>query len=285
MAFGGEGFEGIRDSDEDMRKPMGFLLAAVVGIAGVSALYLSWGGAWRGEPNPCVAAGTCYCEAFRPGWIKQPANTWSCLGFVLAGMLVGWRAVHREGGDDSSPNLMRAIGFFPVFYAALVSLIGPCSMFLHASMTRWGGMIDGISMDLHIVFVISYAVMRLTRSDSPRLFALLYGPAMAILISGKIQGWAAREIVFFLLVIAAVAFEVAVMRTRKDLTRDRAWLWCSMGGMVVAVAVWMLSLDDGPLCVPDSLIQGHAVWHLLCAGAAGMLYLYYESERPAQAGI
>lgn len=261
----------------------GFWLAAAAGILGIAALYASWGGAWRGEPNPCVAAGTCYCEALRPGWIKQPSNTWSCLGFVLAGMLVGWRAGRPRMEDGPSGNLMRAIGFFPAFYAALVSLIGPCSMFLHASMTRWGGIVDGLSMDLHIVFVISYALMRLARSESPRLFLLMYAPAMAILAAGKFQGWAAREIVFFLLVITAVVFEVAVMRSRTDLTRDRGWLWAAMGSMVVALAVWMLSLDDGPLCVPDSPLQGHALWHLLCAGAAGMLYLYYDSERPALA--
>lgn len=261
----------------------GFWLAAAAGILGIAALYASWGGAWRGEPNPCVAAGTCYCETFRSGWIKQPANTWSCLGFVLAGMLVGWRAGRPRRGAGVPENLMRAIGFFSAFYAGLVSLIGPCSMFLHASMTRWGGIVDGLSMDFHIVFVISYAVMRLVRSEAPKLFLLLYLPSMAILAAGKFQGWAAREIVFFLLVIAAVGFEVAVMRTRTDLTRDRGWLWGAMGLMVVALAVWMMSLDEGPLCVPDSLLQGHAVWHLLCAGAAGMLYLYYESERPVRA--
>ena len=33
------------------------------------------------------------------------------------------------------------------------------------------------------------------------------------------------------------------------------------------------------LCSPESLLQGHAAWHLLCAGATVCLYGYALSER------
>jgi hypothetical protein len=39
------------------------------------------------------------------------------------------------------------------------------------------------------------------------------------------------------------------------------------------------SRTGGFLCDPDSLLQGHAVWHLLCAGTTGSIYLYHRSER------
>jgi hypothetical protein len=31
------------------------------------------------------------------------------------------------------------------------------------------------------------------------------------------------------------------------------------------------------VCDPDGLLQGHAVWHILTAASAGLLYLYYRS--------
>ena len=34
---------------------------------------------------------------------------------------------------------------------------------------------------------------------------------------------------------------------------------------------------------PDEhqLLQGHAAWHLLCAAASGLIWLYWRTERPA----
>lgn len=52
---------------------------------------------WPGGPNACVAADACYCEALRPGWARQPANTWSCLAYVLAGLLAAIDGAARIG--------------------------------------------------------------------------------------------------------------------------------------------------------------------------------------------
>ena len=47
---------------------------------------------WLG---PDVGRGDGFCEAVRPGWIRQPANTWSNLAFVIAGLAVAWYAADR----------------------------------------------------------------------------------------------------------------------------------------------------------------------------------------------
>ena len=46
--------------------------------------------------------------------------------------------------------------------------------------------------------------------------------------------------------------------------------------MLVAFTIWLLS--NAGWCDPDSLLQGHAAWHLLCAVAAYWLYRLYASE-------
>jgi hypothetical protein len=50
--------------------------------------------------------------------------------------------------------------------------------------------------------------------------------------------------------------------------------------LLVAFVVWSLGKDGGPLCDPQSLLQPHAVWHLLDALAAWLLFRYYASSRP-----
>ena len=38
------------------------------------------------------------------------------------------------------------------------------------------------------------------------------------------------------------------------------------------LVVWALSRTGGPWCYPASLLQGHALWHVLAAVAVGLLY-------------
>ena len=47
--------------------------------------------------------------------------------------------------------------------------------------------------------------------------------------------------------------------------------------MVVAFAIWNASQHG--LCDPRSLLQGHAVWHLLGAASAYLLFRLWASER------
>ena len=47
--------------------------------------------------------------------------------------------------------------------------------------------------------------------------------------------------------------------------------------MLVAFAIWNASQHG--LCDPQSLLQGHAVWHLLGAVSAYLLFRLWASER------
>jgi hypothetical protein len=50
----------------------------------------------------------------------------------------------------------------------------------------------------------------------------------------------------------------------------------SLASILVAFAIWNAS--KAWLCQPYSLVQGHAIWHLLGAVSAYFLYRYYASE-------
>ena len=50
----------------------------------------------------------------------------------------------------------------------------------------------------------------------------------------------------------------------------------------VAFAIWIMD-QQGTLCVPDSLVQGHAIWHLLGALSIWLNFSYYRSERSSGA--
>lgn len=255
-------------------------LPLLIGIIGITMLYALYtvGGGWQGGPDGCIAASRCFCEGFRDYlWTKQPANTWSNLSFILVGMAIGVRAGRRPHVEG---NLMCSTDFYPVLYASLVSFLGPGSMALHASMTRWGGLVDSWSMFVYIMFAVFYAAARLRREYSPKIFVLCFVSASIVLSAFRIPDILDTELLFGISIVAAIGLEIAVSRSRKDLTRDSRGLWGAALLFLTAFAIWLPSNDGGPLCTPDSLFQGHVLWHMLTALSAGSLYLYYESERP-----
>ena len=73
----------------DLRPVVAAGVTAVLSLALVVAA-ARWG--WLG---PDVGRGSGFCEAATTGWVRQPVNTWSNLGFVVAGLAVAWHAGDR----------------------------------------------------------------------------------------------------------------------------------------------------------------------------------------------
>jgi hypothetical protein len=234
---------------------------------------------WPGAPNGCLAQDACYCEAPRSGLVRQPANTVSNLGFVAVGLAVA--AAHgrlRARGGAAGGNALTSGTLTPTLCALSIALLGPGSMFLHASLTGWGGRVDVLSMYLWASFAIAHAARRALALSEPGFLALFAGLFAASAWS-KLATSLSSDLVFGLLIGAFGASEGAVWR-RRALRQERRWLALAALCFGVGFALWLPSRrGDGALCDPDSLLQGHAAWHLLCAGAAGAIWLYWRSER------
>lgn len=252
--------------------------AAAAALAGLGAFAALAAVGFPGEVRETVP----FCEGLRPGAIKQPANTWSNLGFVVVGLLVAWRADRDRralaAGADLPRNPLTTAALEPAVLAVVIVLLGPGSMCLHGANTWWGGKVDMLSMYLWIGFPVAYGARR------------VLGLGRRAFLAGLVGLWAALTLALFLLphtlhvfgalVVAVVGLE-AWATWRAGLVHDRRWLAAAVGAFLLAFGLWFPSRTDGPLCDPGSLLQGHAAWHLLCAAAIGALYLYYRSERAA----
>lgn len=238
-------------------------LVVLAANAAAVALLAVWAAAgWPGSPNPCLETDACFCEAFRPGWLRQPSNTLSNLGFIIVGFALAFRA--RTG---------RAL-----FFAVLISLLGPGSMALHASMTHWGGVADVCSMFLFIAFPLVHNATRL--APGGRLgFGALYSFLGAGLVALEFIQYRNANLGFGLLLGAFLSSEAAVKAAGRSAERDPRWLAAAAACFFLGLALWIPSRrPDGALCAPGSWLQGHAAWHLLCALAAVALYRYLEPE-------
>ena len=250
-------------------------------VTAVVSLALTVAAARYGWLGPDVGRGRGFCEADSGGWVVQPVNTWSNLGFVVAGLVIAAHAADRA-------RLGLTMGAHPglaVTFAVVVVLLGPGSMAMHATQTRLGGHLDLLSMFLVSGFALAYAVMRLVRRG-PELFAVLFPVlvviGMVVLLTGgrvpfvRHSGNAA----FAVMILLAVAVEV-VLWLRRDPRQDAAFGVASVATLLVAYTVWQFGRRGHAWCEPESLLQWHGVWHVLCAVAAYLMFRHDTAERPA----
>jgi hypothetical protein len=89
---------------------------------------------------------------------------------------------------------------------------------------------------------------------------------------------------FGVLIVFAILLELATRhRCRQQTTTTLSYLAAAVVAFLAAYAAWLPSRTGFPLCYPESLWQGHALWHILCAASVGFVYLYGRSERRAEA--
>lgn len=249
-------------------------VTAAVALASVGLLALAVGQGWLGAD---VGRGDIFCEAARPGPVRQPANTFSNLGFVVAGLLVAWRA----GRTDLIGAVLPRHPGTATAYACTVVLLGPGSAAMHATQTAAGGHLDVLSMYVLASFAVAYALMRWFARDRLFLVQVFSLGVAGCELVGSYGGHVplvtyAGNLAFGTLLLLTVALEVAL--ARRDGTRtDLRWGAAAVATMLVAFAIWTASRHGW--CDPHSLAQGHAAWHLLGAVAAYLLFRLWASER------
>jgi hypothetical protein len=247
-------------------------------------LSLNWIASSRDDS--CVADHDCHCEALLVGVkkIKQPINTWSDLGFVAGGLIIFYLIGQDRLSGTPAPNPMRETSLFSITYGLLAIYLGPGSMFYHASIKKWGGWADNMSMVLWTTFLVVYVFARgipLPDSLAVIIFLVIVSISGAIIwfvegsgkyiFGGLVAVWGVLEIIL-LIVQATGGALMGLHRTE--------WGYLVGAGLsfLVAVIVWTYSKDGKPWCRPYSVAQGHAVWHILSALSAYFIFLYLRSE-------
>jgi len=248
----------------------------IVAVSTLGAFFALGLGGWPGE---FVGAGGMFCEAFRSTWVKQPANTWSNLGFMAAGLWMTSQLDRLPTASSIGRNVFTGSRALPVLYAAAVVWLGPGSMLMHGSGRAWGATADVLSMLLYIFFPTAYAGVRCFGGGA-RAFLYSYGGLVVFLGVPYVFGWLpiSGSAMYVVMIPLFVVFEAVGARRRPEVARQ--WRQLGVAGVCFfsALAIWRLSHTGAPLCDPHSWLQGHAIWHLLCAGATVAIYLFYVTE-------
>lgn len=211
----------------------------------------------------CLAT-RCFCEAVHTTGLAQPVNAWSSLAFVVAGIIVllpTGEPAHRE-------RVLRIL-----LGCALVA-VGGASFGFHATLTRLGEFLDTWTMAALATVVLGGALVR-RGFGRPRVMVLL-GLALVAMLVRVLWTWPeTRRVVFGVILAVAVALEIARTRTPVAAFQPQRWLWIALGLLTAAYGIWLLDVTR-TWCDPTSLVQPHAIWHVVGAGAAWCLARHYD---------
>lgn len=243
-------------------------LSAIGVLAALSALGPDWSAY---APASCTAT-HCFCEAPRAGaLVVQPAATWSSFGYVLVGFAMIVLAGGRDWASAMPPVAARTLGVTAI-------VVGVGSALMHATLTLWGQFLDVVGMYLIGSFQLVWALARWRRIGDRRAI-VVYGALCAVLIAALVVLPEVRRWLFAVLLIGAIGVEMVFARPQRPGARVAYFLW-GLVVMGIAFGIWILD-QNGIVCAPHSLWQGHALWHLLGATSLGLLFAYYRSERGA----
>ena len=182
--------------------------------------------------------------------IAQPANFWSSFAFIAVAILLWFK-----GG--------------PRLFAVALFLVGAGSAAYHGSLTFAGQVADMSGMYFVATFAILHGLERKGRITG-RDAAIGFAVSNAVLIYGQVMWPDARRYVFAALIVA-----ILIAERGSGWSRQLKW---AILIFAAGFAFWVLDKTH-VLCAPESLAQGHAVWHLAGAAAAWLLYEHLRMVR------
>ncbi len=244
------------------------LTAAAAAV--VSLLLLALGPDWSVYAPASCTTTRCFCEMPRTGMlVLQPSNSWSSYGYAFAGMLM--IVLSRGAGWRSAFNRDAA-----AFFGVTAIIVGLGSVLLHATLSLWGQFFDVTGMYFTVGFMLVCALARWGNWSRQRS-VLVYTGLLAVLLALLYEVPEVRRWLFAAILIAAIAAELVLARPLRSGVRTGYYV-AGIATKALAFTIWNLD-QRGLVCQPDSLVQGHAAWHLLGATALWLTFLYYRSEQ------
>lgn len=198
-----------------------------------------------------------FCEEQLCGFVVEPANTWSNIGYLITAILI-FRSTKVQ--NKRVRNL----------FLISVSVLFIGSTFFHLSGTLVGKLIDVGAMLFLSMTILTFSVQR--------FFSLKEIHANLFYVIGvSLSLWYLLETrlgapLFALQLFIATILEFILKR--KNLSLDMSKIRMSILVLISAFCFWLLDFKK-ILCHPGNhFLTGHAMWHLLAAVA---IWIYYQS--------
>jgi hypothetical protein len=213
-----------------------------------------------------------WCEATMMGYVTEPANTWSNLVYIFAGLFL----FRRDKGTHRLVQLM----------PWALMMLGLLSGFYHATnawITQLGDFV-GMFMVASIPLLINLEKGGLKKAGSFSTYFLVITLSTIMTIVGHLAHLPIQGMIglFFGMVLVS---EMILMKTSP--LKSYKHLFLTLASFAVAISFSALDVSR-TMCDPHNhIIQGHALWH--CFSALGVFfadsYARESSSRSEKPGI
>ena len=302
---------------------------ALVAVFFTFSLFIVFGYNGWGTPaanEQAIGEISRWCERVSGGFFREPANTLGNLGFVITGLYMFYKL-----SNDATQNKSPMFSSFKIglLYASASTFLGPGSMAMHGTHTKFGAWLDNVSMITYILILWLYNLKKLTNFSqkayfySYSLILTYYAYSYWFFDSGlgigldlfevSIGLWIATEVLIKLpniygrvlsgltVLLVQQLFGTSVVELFSNLQEHwevfiyfvpafipniqsnvsrkyTPWFFIGFASFFGALLIWGTGVPDHPWCNPDSWIQAHMIWHLLCAVATLSFFNFYRKE-------
>jgi hypothetical protein len=132
-------------------------------------------------------------------------------------------------------------------------------------------------MYLLSTFMVLYNLSRAFRLKEWAFFGSFVGTNIALGIIST--AWSASRRPIFIGILVLILVSELLARKLVPSRMSLKMLLAAAFSLAVACVSWLLD-TNGIVCMPDSWLQLHSLWHVGMASAIWFLHLYYRSEKP-----
>jgi len=236
-------------------------------------------------------------ELDRPGYgerierertIRTRANTYSNLAYVLVGLYAGALAIadrrcgrgEMAGMSDIDERPDRTDTALTLSFAVAMVWLGLMSGLFHASLTRLGQRLDVSAQYPPLLAIVCLGAAR----GLPRRVGAV--PTWTVLVGAMVVAegllyrykWSMSATTVLATLILAVGLVALAEHMVAPGRHQAGWFVAALVMLVAAVACRQLDVARR-FTGPDTIVQGHALWHLLTAAALGAMWLHERSGR------
>jgi hypothetical protein len=215
-------------------------------------------------------------------------NTWSNLSYIFFGFYAVALAI-----NDYRKNLPLARGYLThapiqsfLFGVALI-YSGLGSGFFHASLTRYGQQCDVGAMYAMMLCMAAIPIGSwLPRLQVPGTFrTFVSSPLIALLVVCGSVFFTYYKWEYEFTEVSAYGGSILLIFAVFSLIQPGKylqirWLIAALVSIVIAAQIRQLDIQ-GSFTLPDSIFQGHALWHLISSMYYFFIFLYFRSEERA----
>ncbi|MBU6153112.1 MAG: ceramidase domain-containing protein [Bdellovibrionales bacterium] len=223
---------------------------------------------WYEDFEKFGAPNVKWCEQRICALLNEPSNAWSNVAFLLVAVLVFKLALDLKKSGKSMRSAL--------LFSGVIWVMGAFSFVFHATNNFFTQIFDFIGMYLFVFLIL---VMNLVRLGFIQKMLLLWHLAFVGLGTGALFWMRSAGLPYQFIIVGGalliIVTEILAKRREKQaMGRD---FYLAITFFLAGAACSALDVSR-TFCIPESIIQGHAAWHLLSALGAYFTARHYVAR-------